>query len=582
MKRACLLSVMALLAITPALQAADSTGEILQEEESYVSESSIPFVSGVKSWRPVAGGTVFKIYYDGEWSPEMKGALEYAAGISSEVIPPCLPITVKARLVKGGKNGFLTKVGQSSRDNMDDVYGMYRPPVSQIKAVILGEYSINALRSFADLITDESFFDSPSQPDIILTVNADRLDEFCFATAVLPHGKYDFVTIATRELLRGMGLLCPIKAADGKIIVPEGHKTPFESSVMGAIGAYDASQAFVKATSGSVPFFTTDEGKVVSLYAPSQWTNNVSLNYFNETEGLNLTRIINAQIGKGTVIRDISDITFDKLFMDELGWRVFGISSTSSPEISNTGSTENVIPFDGEIFVAAEDEASETVNVAAVPANSPSVGTPEEPLWYTLGIVPDYCEKFHPYFNGESIESSQGWIVSALLKDGTWDCLYKAYASNYENSFSVPVSSLQFHKDNASYARNAEGNLRIRITRGVITQDVAVTPSMCYRSYFYVMEYLPQPPEIGVAAVQSDAAKADDNTVTLGIANTEGTVSMVIERKRKGSLVPAVVEIDDFKNGTFDISVSQGVTTELTPVATNAHGTVRGATITIN
>lgn len=554
------------------------------EDDGYVSSGSEPYISGMKTVREISGGTVFRISYSGAWSPEMKGAFEYAARMVEEVIPPCLPITVEARVIPGGASSALTKVSWGCRDNFGSIYENERSPMTEIKAVVLGEYVIGAVRQFADNITEDNFFDNPLKPDIIVSFNGARLGEFSFAIDSRAHDRYDFVTIASRELLRGMGMTSSIKAAVGKIIYPAGCVSPFESHVLSCLGQEDAAAAYRNATSGSLYFYGTDDGNDLNLYAPRQWSNGVSLNYFIPDDRLNMSRIMSAGIGKGTVIRDISDPTFREIFDNVLRWKIFGVSSTSAISSTHTGSTGNLIPYGGTVNFGQNDSESYATEIPGYP-DLVNQTTPEDakiPAWVANNIVPEACMPYHPYYTGDNgIGVDAGWTVSALKKDGTWDCLYRtAYDTD---DFSVDFNQLEFHCGNSEYARTCDGYLRIRLTKASWTMAVGASPSLGFHSYYYVMDYLPQQVSVGLAANQPTQSSASGSkTVALGLRGLEGATSVTIEQKRQGARVPNYIVVDDVKSGSVTVTAATGVRTTFTAVSSNANGTVRGEPFTLD
>lgn len=546
------------------------------EEQSNIWSTPVFYNSRMKEVREINGGTVFRISYEGEWTPELKGAFEYAAKMVEEVIPPCLPVTLRARLADSGSGANVSKVSVASRDNFGAMFSSERSPMTEIKAIILGEYTINAVRQFADNITETDFFDNPAKPDIIVTINRSRLGEFSLATDSREHSKLDFVTIAARDILKGMGMISSLRANGNEIIYPSGCITPFESAVLGSIGQENMADAYRKATSGSVDFFKTPAGRTICLYAPAEWVNGVSLNYFVPDPEIPMSNIFSAKIGPGTIIRDIADPAFSKLFNDILNWRVFGTSSTSAVTASHEGSTANVIEYGGTVR-ANGGEVSKYTGDIQIP-DSPGTSQPHEPNWVRTGIVREYCEKFHPYFNGIAVDASNpGWTVSALKKDGTWDCLYRSYYS--DDDFSVDFADLEFHCDNSEYARSCDGHLRIRLTQAYWTMAVAARQTMAYRSLYYVMEYLPQKVSLGLAGDYNPARASDK--VLLGLKDTEGATAVRIEVKRKGSRVPTTFTVEDIPSGIVELPAYPGSSATYTAVSVNDNGTVKGEPLTI-
>ena len=68
-----------------------------------------------------------------------------------------------------------------------------------IKGVILAELSRNSTTTFLDSVPDVKFL--TNEPDISITYNNQKLNEFYFSLDTIPGEKYDFVSLAIRDLL---------------------------------------------------------------------------------------------------------------------------------------------------------------------------------------------------------------------------------------------------------------------------------------------------------------------------------------------------------------------------------------------
>ncbi len=122
--------------------------------------------------------------------------------------------------------------------------------------------------------------------------------------------KFDFVTVALRDIAIGLGFTSNITAnSSTKMINMTGEKyTPFESLIMNAIGT-NPSLAYSIATSGSVDVELRDWGGIpvdtLSIYAPTTWVQGKSLRYFIPDENP-ITRLLTHDFGTGYVMRDLS------------------------------------------------------------------------------------------------------------------------------------------------------------------------------------------------------------------------------------------------------------------------------------
>lgn len=75
---------------------------------------------------------------------------------------------------------------------------------------MMREYTCSdVMLQFVDSINEISFL---AKPDIILTYNKDRLDDFSFSLEPTPVEKYDFVTMVLRDIAKAMGFSTNITA----------------------------------------------------------------------------------------------------------------------------------------------------------------------------------------------------------------------------------------------------------------------------------------------------------------------------------------------------------------------------------
>lgn len=210
--------------------------------------------------------------------------------------------------------------------------------LSQIKSVVLRETEIYGRASqFASAIPDSTFFDAP---DITITYNKERLGEFSFSLEAEPTDKYDFITVALRDIAKGLGFYCGFHSDDGiKIDLPSNRfLTPYECSIPNNDSARNGYYTLNIEGYGSL-----------DLYAPNVWEDNVSMNYFIPDSTKKLTELLSYDFGKGCVIRDITDKKYTKLFDNLLGWSPAILVGGTSNGINGSGSTGNVIPYEGSI-----------------------------------------------------------------------------------------------------------------------------------------------------------------------------------------------------------------------------------------
>lgn len=170
------------------------------------------------AYREIASGSKIIVSYEGDWPAEMQGAFEYAVKLWEEVLPMTLPIRIKASLgifrTTGDTPMQVSKVIVHTHEFNGNRNYQYVYPMSMVKSVLLKEYHSGQKHRFYDEIQDVKLF---NDADFEITYNKFALDEFDFSLDGNPDsGKYDFVTLALRDIATGFGFKSNI-TADTKI-----------------------------------------------------------------------------------------------------------------------------------------------------------------------------------------------------------------------------------------------------------------------------------------------------------------------------------------------------------------------------
>ena len=239
----------------------------------------------------------------------MQGAFEYAVKLWEEVLPMTLPIKIDVKVDNlRGSSDLLSRVSFGTDEYTGDRVNMYACPLSMVKSVLLQEYHSSQRHRFYDEIDDTSILDGT---DMTITYNKNKLNTMDFSLdGEIDIAKFDFVTVALRDIAIGLGFTSNITAnSSTKMINMTGEKyTPFESLIMNAIGT-NPSLAYSIATSGSVDVELRDWGGIpvdtLSIYAPTTWVQGKSLRYFIPDENP-ITRLLTHDFGTGYVMRDLS------------------------------------------------------------------------------------------------------------------------------------------------------------------------------------------------------------------------------------------------------------------------------------
>ena len=569
-----ILTAIAALSFMPLL-AEDSIETYNELSDNYYS-----IVEDIPVIRNINGGTIIIPEYDASCPEELKAPFSYACKIVEEYMPPCLPLRVKVSCgrLTGSSRDAVSKVSYISKENFGKSMYYRNAPMSTIKGVILGELAYESSVTYLDDIPDLDFL--TQKPDIEITYNQQKLNEIYFSLDTVPGEKYDFVSLAIRDLLRGLGISSgyrynPVtKGLDD----PAREKIPFECYIDKKFGNVDSpNEKLYIATSGK---FNLDK---LSLYAPTTWINGVSLNYFIPQTDCAVSNILSYDFCKGMVIRSLHDKYSSFIFGELLGWKYDFAVSIGGTSTSSAGSTSIIMPYNG-TFSLDEDtslygiktEISEQNNVRL---KNRSVEGHNEAV--------DYAESFSPFQNdGERVYPS-GVSVSVLKKDGSWDLVFfiEVYIPGMGVTFNM--SDCTFHYDIDEYARTVEGYLKARIT----TKYTGNYNRVELDSKIFVIDYLPQKVKLSYSYVDNVSEIEADELVSMAVptqkvrlyfGDTEGVNRIVLERLREGLRVPSKISITDIaeiKNGYYDTTIDRNTT--FTAVGYNANGYTRGIPIAI-
>lgn len=218
------------------------------------------------------------------------------------------------------------------------------------------DYSHNGYHTY---FTKASHSEVMAQEDIMITYNKSMIDQFSFNLDETAEDKYDFVTLALRDIALGLGIGHSIKANVNakEIRFPSSKPTPFEKCIIDAIGT-DPVEAYKIATSGEVQ----------GLYAPDPFINGVSLQYYVPSEKYPLRRLLTYDFSKGYVMRNLKYADdehnnywyWNSVFEEDLQWKKPALWTGSGDRFDeNVVSTvEDEIPYKGEFSFSFDDVKS--------------------------------------------------------------------------------------------------------------------------------------------------------------------------------------------------------------------------------
>ncbi len=560
--------------------------------DNYATESIKNVFIEMPDYRELNSGSKIVVTYEGVWPAEMQGAFEYAVKIWEEVLPVTLPINVTAKIgtIRGSGN-LLSKVTFDTYNYNGELVNMYSAPLSMIKGCLLQEYQTSRMYRFYDEIEDPSMLDGA---DMTITYNKNLISQFSFSLdGEINTGKYDFVTLAMRDIAIGLGFTTSVTAdtVNKKINFTDARKTPFESVVYGRLNSDDASVAYANATKGQITIGISDGLSSLSdylIYAPETWVNGTSLRYFIPTGDNPLSNLLTYDFGKDYVVRDLTGISWRDVFDSALDWKRFETTGSTGGSVHSSGTTEDVIPYRGEFSLGEEFASSASSKVKSVKRENALIELQSTGDNDTYATISDYCLRFNAYSPDGPREG--GLSLSMLKKDGTWDCVYETYYTYAP--IVIGVDSLSMHCDSSDYARGTTGGLRYRLTKCSLYDDPLYGKSYyVYEVKYFTRDYTPQKANIryvnsyaNTGSVQQLALVSDDDyfvDVNVGISNLEGTTKVVVEQLDEGETLPFQYEVSDFRKGYFVANLDRELSTQLTAVCYNENGFVRSNTITI-
>lgn len=563
--------------------------------DNYASEAFKNVFIEMPGYREISSGSKLVVTYDSNVPAEMQGAFEHAVRLWEEVLPMTLPIhlTVKLGTIRGSGN-VLSKVAFDSfiYSEHDKTFSA---PISMIKGVCLQEYHARQSYRFIEDISETSIFE---REDIIITYNNKMIEQFDYSLDGEPNlNKYDFVTVALRDIAVGLGFTSQFTAEGNRLEIMKFTPTPFASLIINSLGTTDPYKAFANATKGSLTIPLTNWGNIevgtLNLYAPNTWSNSTSLRFFIPDDKP-ITKLLTYDFGKGYVMRDLSGANWRELFECALDWRRVLTVGNASGSVSQSGNSDDVLPYKGTVTLSFDDndrtntiplKKGQSVDIKPIS----SVSDMQQSLSMTSSSFPakTYCRKYDALSPDGPFHC--GLSLSVLKKDGSWDCIYKNV--NSREPVTVNIENLALNFDESEYARGTTGGLRYRLTRceeDIFSYAGGETPYN-YTTKYFTRDFIPQKaflkytPEQSTLTARKTTLSDDDwfVDVKVGISNLEGTTKVIVEQLDEGEELPFQYEVSDFRKGYFIANLDRECSTTLTVVSYNANGYQRSNTIVI-
>ena len=552
-----------------------------EEGEVVMSNQTVNTFHGLPVQRMLCGGTKIIPEFIGNWDNDMIGAFNYACRIWEEAIPTTYPVRIRAVLrdysTNATTNSVLSKVSFTTYTGVEH-YSTNCATISQIKGTMFDDVMTARSDHAYDTIASLPMF---LEPQMTITINNYKnlrdymsfsLDESC------DDDHFDFVTLVMREIGRGFGILWNshehVDPVAQTISCDPTHIPPYEHSVYSSLVNSTLPTLFESATQGELTV-STGAGNV-KLYAPSNWDQHKSLNYFIPDSTKKLTQLLDWNYGKGMVVRDIADSFTYNFFRNALQWRcdvavgMGGVSGSSS----GTYTTDHV-DYHGDI-----DFGSTTGVSSCEEVYKPLAGTKVEAMQTReeTDTLWQHLDRFHPNYDeylGNS--TSHGMKVGVQKKDGTWDVVCDE--PSIPVNVNVPYEDLYFHYGMNAYARSCDGYLKCRVVK------YSADPRNSWMSaQYFLMDELPQKAPL---AQRHDMIGIDDNPnsyvrqLDLTFCNMEGATQVYVNQLEEGDYYPMVYQTTNFKDGKVTVMVDDELETTIWLTVINANGTVQSDTCVV-
>lgn len=536
---------------------------------TYIKSFPLPVVREVKT------GTKIIPEFVGNWNYEAQGAFMYACKIWEEVIPTTYPIKIRAVMdTTTPKTQYSEIESTAYKYNGGGLLGNYKAVyLSQAKATTFGMETGQYFRPSDELQLDSVSFFTPEMQ--ITYFNFDqKIDDNCSFSLEgnTDSSHYDFVSMALRDIAKGLGVACSFKRGRNKstgihfLRVDQSSMSPFESEVLYALDiTADSCTWLYNATQGAL-----NVGGY-NLYAPTQWDIERSLNYFVPNNNEKITQLLDYNFGKGSVVRQIDDSNLkQKLFKNLLKWKGLipvGNQSNGLGMTELATSTEDDIPYNASTIFSWEGLASYSSGHGngntIIPNYIQTLSRKNSE--YPISTWQDYMKQFRPnYIPQTGTLSSEGLFISFMKENGTWDLVYSW------PFLSIPVevdsSDVIFHYNMEEYARTLDGKLRCRV---VVYSENPDNKQNKVR-YFHV-DKLPRKVKMQPFRVINDE---DDyyRDVKIGLRNLEGITRVVVSQWDEGETYPYIWDETDYDQGYFIATVDKELYTRFEIKAYNQNG----------
>ena len=525
------------------------------------------------------GGTKINVTYSGNCPSYLKEAFKNACEIWEETLPTTLPWKIHVSVDSLGMiNGqSISKVSIYRGKFLDE--DIYCCP-AQVKYGLFAEYArFRTNSTYIDSLSTDFFNDYDAT--IVYNPNyINNLDIMSFSLNDTPTSKYDFITIALRDLAKVLGFFWTIPGNNNahRLNISTTQNpvtyTPFEKIIDHALNSNgNVYTAYTNATQGYLDSPCGQE--TYRLYAPNPWKTKESLNYFIPDSTKKLTRLLTYDFGKGTVVRDIYD-DYSFVFKTLLSWEYnegIAVGNTGGGDYETWPSSHNnTININGTVRALFGNNTNEVYQPSLTMSRTQMTERTNN-----SSIIWNHIAPYYPGISMSGNTSDALWTVALQTKDGSWDVVYQEDAICPVEDFYVDVTSFVRHYSDDEYYRNCDGYMKCRLSRYKYTGNSTFDGNTVY----FFLKCIPQKVKMSPAKV--DLSGYEDEyyrEIIIPINDFEGVNSLLVEQKEEGEDVPFSFPVSDFGNAYYTAIVDKELDTEFTVIAYNANGTSRSATYT--
>lgn len=474
--------------------------------------------------------TVIDVTYGDNWTEEKRNAMEYAVKLWEEKLQTAYPkIKIKVEFFHP-LNGALVKTKNVQWYNMCAEQVSYAA-YSLVPAPMVKRY-IND-----DMFLSENYYEYADEiiekTDIVISFTDE--DVFYWGTdGKTDADRYDFVTVALREIAKGLGICSNVskRASSFWYENNKGECFAYDNFIGVSQFADQSAELAAYVQKGQI-----DCGyRGVTIYAPSQWVPGVSLNYFTENSSRDSTGLLlKPYMGKQESCHYIGEKVTDLL--DDLGWRkpipVGGPSSSVETSVMNS----NTIDYNTGYSFASSVSRSQVDSIMG------------------LRQIPQPKIESRS-LNHPNVVNNYGWRLDILQKDGTFITTKEVIGvgESYQ-PFKVTPADVP---DSENWTRTADGLLRARIYNKGFDGIIKYT--------YAFLDYLPAQPKLGIKKRVASGVFAN---LSLGYL-LEGTSSAKLIHESEDGVYIYDVPVE---KGSFTLtSVDEDIYNTFTLVAKNKNG----------